>query len=52
MPHPEIVYLSKTAHKRDLVVADMSIYECFIRGENFRWKEDGVIKLMGFYTTR
>jgi hypothetical protein len=30
----------------------MPIYQLFIRGENFRWKQDDAITLMGFYTTR
>ena len=30
----------------------MTVYELFIRGENFRWKEEDAVKLMGFHTTR
>jgi hypothetical protein len=30
----------------------MPVYQLSLRGENFRWKEEDAIKLMGFYTTR
>ncbi len=30
----------------------MPIFRCFVRGENFLTKEDGVPKRIGFYTTR